>query len=143
MPLSETVLTSLAVGTTQYTQGDAFGAQQSISVPDWGTIRGILLTDVDDEASTTVNVWFFRSQPTVIAANAAFELADTDLELVIGVRLIDQEFDAINGRVKYEECNIPYVTDGGLLWLQCELEGSATPTYTATTDVKLKLFIET
>ena len=143
MPTRETALTSLAVGTSQYAQGNALGAQQAIPVPDNGIIRAILLTDVDDEVSTTVNVWFFRSQPTVIAANNAFVLADSDLELLIGVRLIDQEFDAINGRIKYEECNIPYVTDRGLLWLQCELEGSATPTYAATTDVKIKLFIET
>lgn len=123
--------------------GDALGAQlEMTNVPDRGIIRAILITDADDEASTTQNVWFFRSQPTVIATNAAFALADADLEKVIGVRLLDAEFDAINGRLRYEECNIPYVTDGNSLWLQLESE-AGTPTYAAATDIKIKLFIET
>jgi hypothetical protein len=121
--------------------GDALGAQQQVKVPDAGIIRAILITDVDDEASTTQNAWFFRSQPTVIATNAAFALADADLEKVIGNRLINDEFDAINGRVRYEECNIPYRTDGGILWMQLE-NAAGTPTYAAATDVKFKLFIE-
>ena len=134
--------TSLAVGTAIYAQGDALGTKVGITAPDRGIIRSILITDADDEASVTVNVWLFESEPTGIAANAAFELADADLEKLQAVHLIDVDFDAINGIAKYEQVNIPYVTDGGVLWLQCELEGSATPTYTATTDVKIQLFIE-
>jgi len=134
--------TSLQVGTSAYAQGDALGVKLGLAVPEWGKIRSIILTDVDDEASTTVNVWIFESEPTGIAANAAFALADADLELVMAVRLIDQEFDAINGRVKFEDCNIPYRAVGGKLWVQCELEGSATPTYATTDDVKIQLFTE-
>lgn len=134
--------TSLQVGTDIYAQGDALGVKTSLAVPEWGRIRSIVITDVDDEASTTVNVWIFESEPTGIAANAAFDLADADLELVMAVRLIDVEFDAISGRVKFEECSIPYRAKGGKLWIQCELEGAATPTYATTDDVKIQLFIE-
>ena len=142
MPIRETPLTSVTVDTNIMAAGDALGATLEVTnVPDSGIIRAILITDVDDEASTTQNVWFFRSEPTGIATNAAFALADSDLELLIGNRLMDQEFDAINGRIRYEECNIPYVTDGNSLWVQ--LEGAAgTPTYAAATDIKIKLWIE-
>ena len=80
--------TSLQVGTSAYAQGDALGVKLGLAVPEWGKIRSIILTDVDDEASTTVNVWIFESEPTGIAANAAFALADADLELVMAVRLL-------------------------------------------------------
>ena len=137
----ETPLTSVTVDTNIMAAGDALGAQLSLEVPDSGIIKAILITDVDDEAGTTQNVWFFRSQPAVIATNAAFALADADLEEGIANRLINDEFDAINGRVRYEECNIPYRTDGGLLWLQLE-NAAGTPTYAAATNIKIKLFIE-
>jgi hypothetical protein len=132
---------SLAVGTDLYAAGDALGTKISLDVPEQGTIKSILITDVDDEASVTINVWIFESEPTGIAANAAFALADADLEKIQGVRLINDEFDAINGRVKFEECSIPYRAKGGKLWIQCELE-AATPTFAATTDVKIQMSIE-
>lgn len=138
----KTARTSLAVGTSIYAQGDALGTKISLAVPDSGIIRAITITDADDEASVTVNVWLFDSEPTGIAANAAFDLADADLEKVQGVVLIDQDFDAISGIAKYEQVSMPYRTDGGFLWLQCELEGMATPTFAATTDVKIQLLIE-
>tara|TARA_Y100000310_G_scaffold3792_1_gene4659 strand:+ start:6183 stop:6617 length:435 start_codon:yes stop_codon:yes gene_type:complete len=142
MPIRETPLTSVTVDTDILAAGDALGAKLEItSVPASGIIRAILITDVDDEAGSTQNVWFFRSEPTGIAANAAFDLVDADLELVIGNRLMDQEFDAISGRIRYEECNIPYVVDGNSLWVQLENAGG-TPTYAAATDIKIKLFIE-
>jgi hypothetical protein len=139
----KTAKTSLAVGTSIYAQGDALGTKVSFDVPDEGIIVGFVLTDADDEASVTVNVWIFESEPTGIAANAAFALTDADLELVQGVVLLDTDFDAINGIVKYEQHTVPYRTDGGLLWVQCELEGSATPTFANTDNVKLQLVIST
>lgn len=138
-----TVRTSLAVGTDIYAQGDALGTKISFTgIPEEGIIRSMVITDVDDEASVTVNVWVFESQPTGVAANAAFALTDADAELVQGVHLVDTDFDSINNRVKYEEMAMPYVARGGTLHVQCELEGSATPTFAATTDVKLMLVIE-
>jgi len=139
----ETARTSLAVGTSIYAAGDALGTKVSLAVPDAGVVRSITITDVDDEAGTTVNVVFFDSEPTGIAANAAFDLADSDTEKIIGFRLVDQPFDATNALALYEsDVNIPYRTNGGLLWLQCELASATTPTFTATTDVKIKLIIE-
>lgn len=136
--------TSLAVGTSIYAQGDALGTKQSVKVPPAGIIRGILITDVDDEASVTVNVWLFESEPTGIAANDAFDLADADLLLVQGVVEIDTIFDAISGIAKYEAVNMPYRAEEttSLLHFQCELEDAATPTFTATTDVRIQFFIE-
>ena len=138
----KTAKTSLAVGTDIYAQGDALGTKVSIAVPDSGIIRAVAITDVDDEASVVVNVYLFESEPAGIAANAAFALADADLELLQGAVQIDVEFDAIDGRLHYNTVNVPYRTKGGLLWLQCEIEDSATPTFTATTDVKIQLLIE-
>ena len=80
----------------------------------------------------------------VIAANAAFALADADAELVQGVVALTaaaNEYVAVNNRVKFATASVPYRTNGGLLWVQCEAE-AGTPTYTATTDVKLQMIIE-
>ena len=94
-------------------------------------------------ASNTINVLFFEEEPTGVAANAAFALVDVDLERVIGFQLIDQEFNAINGIFLYEsDVNIPYRSKDGVLWLQCQLASATTPTFTATTDVKIQLHIE-
>jgi hypothetical protein len=143
LKLWQTARTSLSVGTSAYAAGDALGTKVGIDVPDAGIVRSIIITDVDDEAGTTVNVVFFESEPTGIAANAAFALADADTEKVVGFRLVDQPFDAVNALVLYESgVDIPYRTDGGKLWLQCELASATTPTFTATTDVKIKLIIE-
>lgn len=136
--------TSLAVGTSLYTAGDALGTQVAITVPTDGIIRGIVLTDADDEASLDINVYFFESQPTAIAANAAFALADADLELLIGVAKLTSaaaDTDVINGIVKYATVNIPYKQNDSSLYLQCEVD-AGTPTFAATTDVKIMLIIE-
>lgn len=143
----KTARTSLAVGTSIYAAGDALGTKVSFTVPDSGIIRAINITDVDDEASVDVRVWIFDSNPTGIAANAAFALDDADLLLVQGVVDLNNtddahEYDAINGRAKHRNgLTIPYRTDGGLLWVQCECE-AGTPTFTATDDVRLQLLIE-
>lgn len=136
-----TTRTSLAVGTSLYAAGDALGTKVSFNVPPDGIIRAITITDVDDEASTTQTVWFFESEPTGIAANDPFALADADLELVFAAATVSTEFDAINGRVRYAEVNIPYQQNDGVLWVQVE-SNAGTPTYAATTDVKLMLTIE-
>lgn len=136
--------TSLAVGTSLYAAGDALGTQVALKVPPDGIVRGIVITDADDEASVDINVYFFESQPTAIAANAAFALADADLELLVGVVAMTAsatETDVINGRVKYTQTNLPYRQTDSTLYVQCEVE-SGTPTYTATTDVKIMLIIE-
>jgi hypothetical protein len=138
----QTTRESLTVGTSTYAQGDALGVKTSFAVPEAGVIRAMVITDVDDEASLTFNAWVFESEPTGIAANAAFSLADADAILVNSVVLINTEFDSIANRVHYEEMNMPYRADGGLLWIQVELEASATPTFAATTDIRLKLIIE-
>lgn len=138
----QTVRTSLDVGTSQYSQGDALGVKTSFNVPESGIIRSMVITDVDDEQSLTFNVWVFESEPAGIAANAAFALADADAILVNSVVLIDTEFNSINNLVHYEEMNMPYRTNDGLLWVQVELEASATPTFAATTDVRLRMQIE-
>ena len=133
---------SLTVGTDAYTAGDALGVKQGIKVgSERGFIRSISITDSEDTASSTYNVWFFESEPTGIAANAAFALADVDLEKVIAVHFIDSEFDAINGKAHFETTQIPYSTLDGVQWIQVELVAS-TPTFTSTDAVKIKLFIE-
>ena len=144
MPIWSSARTSLDVGTDAYAQNDALGTKIGVNVPDSGIIRSITITDADDEVGTTINVYFFDAEPTGVAANAAFALADVDLERIIGFRLMDTVIDVTNGRAIWEtDINIPYSTDGGKLWLQCELASATTPTFAATTDVKIKLIIET
>ena len=139
--IRRTARTSLSVGTDAYVAGDALGVKQGLNVSPYGIIRSIVITDADDKASTTQNVWIFDSEPTGIAANAAFALSDADLEKVVGVHLVNVEFDAINGRARFEEMAIPFEADGGVLWIQVENE-AGTPTYTTTDDVKIQIWYE-
>lgn len=136
----ETPFKSLTVDTAIMAATDALGTKVSFAVPDGGVVRGVVLSDLDDD-TFTANVWFFRSEPAGIATNAVFTLADADQELVQGVALFPAAFDATNGQVRFVQCNIPYRTDGGVLWVQCAL-ASGTPTFGVATDVKLKLMIE-
>ena len=141
MAIRRTTRTSLTVGTDIYAAGDALGVKQGLDVSPYGIIRSIIITDADDEASTTQNVWIFDSEPTGIAANAAFALTDADMEKVIAVHLLNTEFDAINNRNRFEEMAIPFEADGGKLWIQVENE-AGTPTYTSTDDVKIQIWYE-
>lgn len=140
MSIWETTQNSLTVDTGIMAATDALGVKQGFNAPDSGIIRGVMLSDLDDDVFTA-NVWVFSSEPTGVATNSVFTLADADQELAQAVILMPASFDATNGQVRYAQTNVPYRTKGGVLWVQCAL-ASGTPTFGAATDVKLKLFIE-
>ena len=140
MAIFVTALTNLTVDTDIMAATDALGTKVGITAPNRGIVRGIVLSDLDDD-TFTCNVWFFTEEPTGIATNAVFTLADVDQERTQGVVLLPASFDATNGQVRYSQSNVPYRTQGGVLWLQCAL-ATGTPTFAAATDVKIRLYIE-
>ena len=140
MAIWETTQNSLTVDTNIMAATDALGIKQGFKVPESGIVKGIMLSDLDDD-TFTCNVWFFRSEPTGIATNAVFTLSDADQQLTQGVVLMPAAFDATNGQVRYAQTEVPYRTSDGILWVQCAL-ASGTPTFGAATDVTLKLIIE-
>lgn len=140
MAIWETTQNSLTVDTNIMAATDALGIKQGFKAPDNGVIKGIMLSDLDDDAFTA-NIWVFRSEPTGVATNAVFTLADADQQLTQAVVLFPASFDATNGQVRYIQTDVPYRTDGGVLWVQCAL-ATGTPTFGAATDVTLKLIIE-
>ena len=140
MAIFVTALTDLTVGTVQMAATDALGTKVGITAPNRGFVRGIMLSDLDDD-TFTCNVWFFTEEPTGLATNAVFDLADVDQERTQGVVLLPGAFDATSGQVRYAQTNLPYRTQGGVLWLQCAI-ASGTPTFGVTTDVKIRLYIE-
>lgn len=140
MAIFVTALTDLVVDTSIMAATDALGVKLGIAAPNRGTVRGIMLSDLDDD-TFTCNVWFFTEEPTGIATNAVFDLANVDQERTQGVVLLPGAFDATSGQVRYSQSNVPYRTQGGVLWLQCAL-ASGTPTFGVATDVKIRLYIE-
>ena len=140
MSITVTALTDLTVDTSIMAATDALGTKVGIEAPDRGIVRGIMLSDLDDD-TFTANVWFFTEEPTGIATNAVFDLANIDQERTQGVVLLPAAFDATSGKVRYARTDLPYETHGGVLWLQCAL-ASGTPTFGVVTDVKIRLYIE-
>ncbi len=68
-----------------YADGDVMGVQFSIMVPESGIIQSANLYDVDDEGLQVDLVIHRAPWTTVIADNAAMDLADEDLVKVIYV----------------------------------------------------------
>ena len=115
--------------TDAYSAVDAIGTKQQVSgAPSMGIIRAITISDDSDQASD-INLWVFDSEPTGIADDANFALADADLQRVIDLVVGDTRRDGINGLVTVEYPNIPYKNESGELWFQMACVG--TPTYAA------------
>ena len=100
--------------------GDAFGTKFSFLVPPSGAIVNFKFFDFDDEAIDK-ELWLFRSEPTGIASDAAFALADTDLRKVIDVIRIEDYRDGQSGQIGFPVSgNLPiwYSCPSGRMWGQ-------------------------
>jgi len=137
----------VVVDTDIMAAGDAIGGLISFKVPSSGVVHVVVVTDAGDVLTMNIRAWMFETEPAGVATNAPFALTDADLERLVGISVLNTSKDAINGRLLFEPSadttsGIPYVAPDGLLWLQLEQDGAGTPTFNATDDVKVKLFIE-
>jgi hypothetical protein len=141
--------TAIAIGTDAYTANDVVGGLitvtlDSLSGSMW--IMDVIITDDDDEKAA-FTLWIFDALPTAFADDAAFAPVIGDLDKCVGKIAINTgDYTTVNGNawakstptegaitMHAEETNKFYA------YLVCV----GTPTYTATTDLKLRFGVAT
>ena len=134
------------ISTGIYTTGDALGAVTSFpNVPEHGTIMGFSLIDLDSESAnyTVIKLFLFKTEPALVADNAAFDPTDAELSECIGRISLTTSTDAdvLTDNTFLSKANIglPYWAQAGRLYFQLQVIGS--PTFTAVTDIKVALGI--
>lgn len=135
-----TPFVELVIGTAIYISGDALGAKASFpNVPEHGTIMSVVLVDRDSEDVNTDIVLFSRD----IAGTAdhdPFDPADAELQDCVGAILIDTFKAFSDNSIRLtDNVGLPYWAPEKILYFQCVTRG--TPTYTATSDVRVAIGI--
>lgn len=135
----------LAITAGAYSANDVVGGLLTFDVHSaggGGVIRQVILCDDDGEAAAC-KLYFFNAAPSSIADNGAYAPTFADLKKRVGARvaIAAADYNTFSGNsiaVK-SDLSIEYATDGGKLYayLVCD----ATPTYSATTDLYLRLVI--
>lgn len=150
-----TIDIALTVDTDAYTANDVVGGLITIAVPKsrGGTIRRVNLVDADNE-DAAFTLHFFDQLPSTIADDAAFAPTIADLKKRIGVVTIvagNYRTDNSLSTADIHDVNYDYDATVGLTLSEQSASGkiyaylvaTATPTYTATTDLTLRVTIWT
>lgn len=146
----KTITTALTVDTNAYTANDVVGGLLTFNVANaggGGVIRWASIVD-DDNEKAELALYLFDATPTTIADDAAFAPAIADLKKYIGKILFQAaDYETINSNavamighgVSTDLLNIDFNTTNGNIYgyLVC----TATPTYTAVTDLTIRLGI--
>ena len=138
------------IDTGLYASGDAVGGLLTFdgagSWPKYsGTILKVVIIDKDSEKAPLDLVLFDRTF-TATADQAAFDPTDADLANYIGfINVAASDYVAFNDNsvaVKTSGSQMPfdYVLNGNALYGQLVVRSG--PTYTATTDLKVKIVVE-
>lgn len=142
------ITTALTVGTDAYTANDVVGGLLTFNVANaggGGVIRWASIVD-DDNEKTELTLYLFSAAPTAIADDAAFAPAIADLKIYIGKILFQAaDYETINNNAvallghgaSTDYLNVDFSTSSGNIYgyLVC----TATPTYTAATDLTVVL----
>jgi len=104
-------------------------------------LKSVRLVD-DGNVKAAGSLYLFNSAPSSIADNAAFEPTVADLaKLVAVVPVASADYTTLNSNAValVEDLNSYFSVDGGTLYGYFVCSG--TPTYTATTDLTISLFL--
>lgn len=131
------------IGTDAYTANDVVGGLLTFDVTG-GAIGGGLINSAwvvdDDDEKAALKLYLFDEAPTTIADDAAFEPTAADLKKLVSVVSISA-YTTVNSNAYcvVEDINNVFTAPNGNLYgyLVC----TATPTYTAATDLTVKLMI--
>ena len=122
-----------------YADGDALGTRFTVSVPTAGTIRTVLLTDMDKEA-LSVSMLMFDKAFDGGTDNAAFDLTDNDREAWVG-SLSVTNFESLNDNaLGLARGAWDYVAPQGQIWIQALTRGAQN--LSAGTDYGVSFVIE-
>jgi len=140
----------LTVDTNAYAAGDLVGGKATINLPPWTLQPGaaFLIQSVGlvDQASqrAPIDFVFFNDDPvgTTFTENAALDIADNDLLKVAGfAALSTYAAFADNSFGQYVGPAIPVILARGATKLYAAGVCRGTPTYAATTDLRLRVGI--
>jgi len=133
------------ISTSAYTAKDAVGGKLTFaSAARWsgagGLIVGLSIDDLDQERAP-LELVLFNQDFTASSDNAVFDPSDADLANLIAVIPLTQYFDFNDNAAGYVgNLAIPYACVGGTS-LYGQLVTRGTPTYTATSDLVVKLHV--
>lgn len=141
MNRTKLVEVALTVDTDAYTAGDVVGGLITLDVLDGGNgglVRRVMLVD-DDNESAEFNLHLFDSAPTTIADDAAYAPVIGDLQKQVGtINISSYTTYNSNSIAIVEDIDIDYRVDNYLYgYLVCV----GTPTYTAATDLTLRVIV--
>ena len=97
----ETPTVSIQPDSAISTAGDAIGPMFQVPyLPTAGIIDSLLLIEPEDVAWVDMELWLFKNtlQPAIIGGGA-FAPTDEDLKSLIGIILIEEEYDGINAKI--------------------------------------------
>lgn len=134
---------ALVVTAGAYSANDVVGGRLEFGDIPSGVLRAVTLTDLAKQAGAYQLV-LFRNEPTAIADNDPYDIADADLANVEGaVHLTDtagaDKFDFADNKM-YCRGGLAIPHESGKVY--GFLIALGTPTYAATTDVRLVLHYE-
>lgn len=135
----------LTITAGAYSASDVVGGLVAVTIQQGrfasGVIRKLSVVD-DDNEKAALTIYFFSEAPTSIADNAAFAPAIADLKKMSGsVAVAAGDYVTLNGNAiaLKTEINHDFQATTGILYLYLVCTG--TPTYTATTDLTLELWV--
>ncbi len=142
-----------------YSQFDVVGGLLTFTGLRGGILRAITVTDKAAQSTVEYLLVLFDSAPTSIADNATYAIVDADLPKIVFQRELNvtngwfdhkgggQRFAGAqafsNNSYHYEYgIDIPIWSAGGTMYGFLIIMSGTTPTYAATTDVTVNLFVE-
>lgn len=137
------------VSTGAYSAKDAVGglltfASAARIANGQGIVNTLTIIDDDSEAAG-LELWLYDRTFTATADNAAFDPTDADNENLVGVVPIstaDYYAAADNSVASVRGVGLEYACGSAGTTLYGQLKATGTPTYTATTDISVKLAVE-
>lgn len=143
---NKTIDKALTVDTNAYTANDVMGGLLTfdINLGSGGVIRKVQVID-DDNEKAAMTIWFFDNIPSTIADDAAFAPTIADLKLNIGVVTVlatDYVTTNNNAIATIKDVNLDYDIEGKVDGkIYAYVVATATPTYTAATDLTLRVTV--
>jgi hypothetical protein len=129
-----------------YSAGDVIGGVMEIPVNSYSGIIRQVNVDDDDNEKAEITLYFFNAAPTAILDNAAFAPAIADLKKLVGVLVVaTANYTTVNSNAWAAKAavDIEYaLAESGVPKLYCYGVVTATPTYTATSDLQFRFIIE-
>ena len=141
----ETPTVSIQPDGAASTAGDAVGPMFEIPyLPAAGIIDSLTLIEPEDIVWADFELWLFKNtlQPAIVGGGA-FAPTDEDLKSLIGVVLIEEEFDAINGKIASQKSiGLPFRCQENIPRFYGQLVTRGTPTYVAALQLTFGIIVK-